>query len=128
MYLGVTSVVQRQDIGSGLDGPQIQEIHMRALFVLPLAFLLPGCVASVVKDVVTAPVKVVSKTADVMTTSQSEADEKRGRALRKQEERLGKLARKRDDAREDCADGDEEACARYEALESEIAAEKERDI
>lgn len=101
---------------------------MRALFVLPLAFLLPGCVASVVKDVVTAPVKVVSKTADVMTTSQSEADEKRGRALRKQEERLGKLARKRDDAREDCADGDHEACARYEALETEIAAEKERDI
>ena len=77
MYLGVTSVVQRQDIGNGLDGAQIQEIHMRALFVLPLAFLLPGCVASVVKDVVTAPVKVVSKTADVMTTSQSEADEKR---------------------------------------------------
>ena len=74
---------------------------MRALFILPLAFLLPGCVASVVKDVVTAPVKVVSKTADVMTTSQSEADEKRGRALRKQEERLGKLARKRDDAREE---------------------------
>jgi len=127
MYLGVTSVVQRQDIGNGLDGAQIQEIHMRALFVLPLAFLLPGCVASVVKDVVTAPVKVVSKTADVMTTSQSEADEKRGRALRKQEERLGKLARKRDDAREDCADGDQEACARYEALESEIAAEQERD-
>jgi hypothetical protein len=128
MYLGVTSVVQRQDIENGLDGAQIQEIHMRALFVLPLALLLPGCVASVVKDVVTAPVKVVSKTADVMTTSQSEADEKRGRALRKQEERLGKLARKRDEAREDCADGDQEACARYEALESEIAAEKERDI
>ena len=101
---------------------------MRALFILPLALLLPGCVASVVKDVVTAPVKVVSKTADVMTTSQSEADEKRGRALRKQEERLGKLARKRDGAREDCADGDQEACERYEALESEIAAEKERDI
>ena len=92
---------------------------MRALFVLPLAFLLPGCVASVVKDVVTAPVKVVSKTADVMTTSQSEADEKRGRALRKQEERLGKLARKRDEAREDCADGDREAVARGEVGEDE---------
>lgn len=99
---------------------------MRRYIVLPLAFLLPGCVASVVGDVVTAPIKVVSKTADVMTTSQSEADEKRGRELRKQEERLGKLARKRDEAREDCADGDREACIRYEALEAEIAAEKDR--
>ncbi|RDV02613.1 hypothetical protein DXH95_11680 [Sphingorhabdus pulchriflava] len=99
---------------------------MRPYFILPMAFLLPGCVASVVGEVVTAPIKVVSKTADVMTTSQSEADEKRGRELRKQEERLGKLARKRDKAREDCADGDREACIHYEALEAEIAAEKDR--
>ena len=101
---------------------------MRPYLILPLALLLPGCVASVVGDVVTAPIKVVSKTADVMTTSQSEADEKRGRELRKQEERLGKLARKRDKSREECADGDREACIQYEALEAEIAAEKERDI
>ncbi len=101
---------------------------MRILASTLCVFMLPGCVASVVGDVVTAPVKVVSRTADVLTTSQSEADEKRGRALRKQEERLGKLARKRDEAREDCADGDREACIQYEALEAEIAAEKERDI
>lgn len=101
---------------------------MRPYFILPLAFLLPGCVASVVGDVVTAPIKVVSKTADVMTTSQSEADEKRGREMRKREERLGKLARKRDEAREDCADGDREACTQYEALEAEIEAEKDREI
>ncbi len=101
---------------------------MRALLCLPLLILLPGCVASVVGDVVTAPVKVVSKTADVLTTSQSEADEKRGRELRKQEERLGKLARKRDKAREECADGDREACVRYEAIEAEIAAERDRPI
>ena len=101
---------------------------MRHFIFLPLVFLLPGCVASVVGDVVTAPIKVVSKTADVMTTSQSEADEKRGRELRKQEERLGKLARKRVEAREDCADGDDAACIRYEALEAEIAAEKDRNL
>ncbi len=97
--------------------------------LLPLAclpLLLSGCVASVVGDIVTAPIKVVSKTADVLTTSQSEADEKRGRSARKQEERLGKLVRKRDDAREDCADGEAEACARYETLEAEIAAERNR--
>ena len=35
-------------------------------------------------------------------------------------------ARKRDEAREDCADGDDAACMRYEALEAEIAAEKDR--
>ena len=101
---------------------------MRPFTILPLALLLPGCVASVVGDVVTAPIKVVSKTADVMTTSQSEADEKRGREMRKQEERLGKLARKRDEARQDCADGDREACIQYEALETEIADEKDRDL
>ncbi len=101
---------------------------MRALLPLSLLLLLPGCVASVVGDVVTAPVKVVSKTADVLTTSQSEADEKRGRALRKQEERLGRLSRKRDEARKDCADGDRDACVQYEALEAEIAAERDRPI
>ena len=97
-----------------------------ALLALPL--LLGGCVASVVADVVTAPIKVASKTADVLTTSQSEADEKRGREIRKREERLGKLARKAEEAGEDCADGDDEACADYERLEAEIAAEKDRPL
>ena len=100
---------------------------MRILVVLALPALLGSCV-SVVKDVVTAPIKVVSKTADVLTTSQSEADEKRGREMRKREERLGKLARKRDEAREDCADGEEKACLEYERLEAEIEAERNREI
>ena len=72
------------------------------------------------------PVKVVSKTADVLTTSQSEIDEKRGRDIRKREELLGKLARKRDKARQDCADGDDEACRKYETLQSEIDAAKDQ--
>jgi hypothetical protein len=100
---------------------------MFRLSLIALPLILTGCV-SVVKDVVTAPIKVVSKTADVLTTSQAEADEKRGREMRKREERLGKLARKADEAREDCADGDDEACVRYEALEAEIEAEKDRVI
>ena len=95
-----------------------------SLLVLP--FLLGGCVTSIVKDVVTLPVKVVSKTADVLTTSQSEIDEKRGRDIRRREEQLGKLVRKRDKAREDCADGDDKACVQYEALEEQIEAEKDR--
>lgn len=95
-----------------------------ALLALPL--LLGGCVTSVVKEVVMLPVKVVSKTADVLTTSQSEADEKRGRAIRQHEEQLGKLSRKRDKAREKCADGDDKACAEYEALAAQFDGEKER--
>jgi hypothetical protein len=111
----------------GKAGLGSRGICMRLLWALALPVALTGCV-SVVKDVVTAPIKVVSKTADVLTTSQSEADEKRGRELRKREERLGKLARKRDEAREDCADGDDEACAQFDALEAEIEAEKDQPI
>ncbi len=86
---------------------------MRALFVSALAaasLSLSGCVASVVKDVVTAPVKVASKAVDVATTSQSEADEKRGREIRKREERLGKLERTYDKQLAKCEDGDDGAC------------------
>ena len=52
--------------------------------VLPL--VLSGCVvgtvAKTVVDVVTLPVKVASAGVDAVTTSQAEADQKRGRELR----------------------------------------------
>ena len=67
---------------------------MRVAIILGLGLGLSGCIARTAVDVVTLPVKVVSKTADVLTTSQSEADEKRGRAIRKQEEREGRERRK----------------------------------
>jgi hypothetical protein len=101
---------------------------MRLLLSAAALLLLQGCVASVVTDVVTAPVKIVSKTADVLTTSQSESDEKRGRELRKREEALGKLARQRDKAREKCEDGSEEACAKAAELDEQIAVEQDRPI
>ena len=68
------------------------------LYLLPLLPLaLSGCVvstlASTAVDVVTLPVKVVAKGIDLATTSQSEADQNRGRALRKSEERAGKRDR-----------------------------------
>jgi hypothetical protein len=76
---------------------------MRSLPVLLLAPAIAGCtVASTAVDVVTLPVKVVSKGVDVATTSQSEADEKRGRELRKEEERLG---RERRELEERCRKG-----------------------
>ncbi len=69
---------------------------MRAFFLVPLlAVLLSGCftVAKTAVDVVTLPVKVVATGVDLATTSQSEADEKRGRDLRKAEEAAGKRQR-----------------------------------
>ena len=65
--------------------------------LMPLALLLPltGCytIAKTAVDVATLPVKAVSAGVDAATTSQSEADEKRGRAMRKAEEAYGKRLR-----------------------------------
>ena len=64
-------------------------------FLTPLA--LSGCaigqVASTAVDVVTLPVKAVSAGVDAATESQSEADEKRGREMRKADEERGRQAR-----------------------------------
>ena len=70
----------------------------RLAFALTLPLLLGACVVGTVArtavDVVTLPVKAVSAGVDAETTSQSEADEKRGRELRKAEEARGREARK----------------------------------
>jgi hypothetical protein len=70
---------------------------MRVLILSVLPLTLSGCVVASVADaavdVVTLPVKVVSKSVDAATTSQSEADQKRGRELRKAEEKAGREAR-----------------------------------
>ena len=62
-----------------------------------LPLLMGGCLHAV-GTVVTAPVKVVSKTVDWTTTSQSEADRNRGRKMRRQEEREARDRRKADAA------------------------------
>ena len=67
---------------------------MRGMILVPVALVLSGCIAKTAVDVVTLPVKAASATVDVLTTSQSEADEKRGREIRKQEEREAKARRK----------------------------------
>ena len=68
-----------------------------AVLILAAFPLLAGCVVGTVAktavDVVTLPVKAASAGVDAVTTSQSEADEKRGREIRKEEERRGKEAR-----------------------------------
>ena len=80
---------------------------MRQFLILSAAApLLSGCVvgtvASTAVDVVTLPVKVASAGVDAVTTSQKEADEKRGRELRKQDEERGKQMRM---AQERCRKG-----------------------
>lgn len=102
------------------------ENYMRIIFALALIFLLQGCVTSIVKDVVTAPVKIVSKTADVLTTSQSESDEKRGREMRKHEEKLGKLARERAHEVKKCEAGNGDACQNAETIDAAIEEEQNR--
>ena len=90
-------------------------------FVLAAANLaLSGCIARTAASVVTAPVKVGSKAVDLATTSRSEADEKRGREIRKREEELRILQRRYDKEIEKCREGDDEACDDARATYAEI--------
>ncbi len=80
-----------------------------AIVALLLPLALGGCIARTAVDIVTLPVKAVGAGVDAVTTSQSEADEKRGREIRKQEEREGREARKREkEARKRARDSDDE--------------------
>ena len=88
------------------------------LLLLPLAaFALSGCLARTAVDIVTLPVKAVSAGIDAATTSQAEADQRRGRQIREEEERLGRLARRcrRNPEREECAELDSQRPAIEEA-------------
>lgn len=69
---------------------------MRCLLLLPLGFILSGCLARTAVDIATLPVRVVSAGVDAVTTSQAEADQRRGRELREAEERAGREARRRE--------------------------------
>ncbi|MGV3511087.1 MAG: hypothetical protein ACO1OX_03690 [Novosphingobium sp.] len=82
-----------------------------------LGATLSGCVAKSAFDLATMPVRAgaraVNTTADVydrVTVSDSERDQKRGREIRRREERYGKLSREYDRARHDCSRGYDEAC------------------
>ena len=94
-------------------------LHVRFLICLaPL--LLGGCLAKAAVGVVTAPVKIASKAADLATTSQSESDEKRGRAMRKEEEQIGQLERLYGKQLDACNDGDRRACSQAQTTYAEI--------
>ena len=63
---------------------------MRVLLLPLFALALPGCVARTALDIATLPVKIASSAVDAATVSQAEADQKRGRQIRKYEECLGR--------------------------------------
>ncbi len=92
---------------------------LRFLTLALAALAVQGCLAKAAVGIVTLPVRAVSAGVDAATTSQSEADEQRGRELRKREERLGKLDRDYDKQMERCADGDDEACEKAQAIRAE---------
>lgn len=95
---------------------------LRTLALVAAALALQGCLAKAAVNVVTLPVRAVSAGVDAATTSQSEADEKRGRAIRKREERLGELDRAYAKQIERCRDGDAEACEKAAAINEESKA------
>ena len=91
-----------------------------AVFAALCLLALPGCIARTVASVVTAPVRVAGKAVDMATTSQSEADEKRGRDLRLREQRLRELERSHQKHSRQCAQGNAAACARADNEFAEI--------
>ena len=90
------------------------------LGLMAMSLMLSGCLAKTAASIVTAPVRVGSKAVDVATTSQSEADEARGREIRRREERLGKLEREYSKLSDECEDGDRRACEEAREVYDEI--------
>lgn len=93
---------------------------LRLIALAAAAFALQGCLAKAAVDVATLPVKVASAGVDLATTSQSEADQKRGREIRQREERLGRLQRDYDKQIKRCGDGNRRACDEARRTYAEI--------
>jgi hypothetical protein len=98
----------------------MRTLSLAALTLASLA--LQGCLARAAVDVVTLPVRAVGAGVDAVTTSQSEADEKRGRDIRKREERLGELERDYAKQMRRCDNGNDEACEKAQAIKAEMKA------
>lgn len=90
--------------------------------------LLGGCgAAGAVVDLAALPVRGASKAVDaggtlvdVATVSQSEQDQKRGRDIRRREDRLGELDREYRKQSRRCDDGDDRACGKRDAAYAEM--------
>jgi len=82
-----------------------------SLVLLALPPLLGGCLAQQVAqtavDAVSIPVRAAGAGVDAVITTQAEADRRRGRQLREEEERLGREARRREAERAQQEPGEE---------------------
>lgn len=97
-------------------------MRLNPLWPLMSALALGGCGIGSVAGVATAPIKTASKAVDLATTSQSEADEKRGRKLRKLEEKYAKLKRNYRKEDKHCAKGNAKACDKRDAILKQMEA------
>lgn len=109
-----------------MPASRLNTLRLATLALAALA--LQGCLAKAAVGIVTLPVKAVSAGVDAATTSQSEADEKRGRAIRNREERIGRLERDYDKQMERCADGNDGACEKAQAIRAEMKALISREL
>jgi hypothetical protein len=71
-------------------------MEMRIILLAAASLMLGGCLARTAVDLVTLPVRAAGAGVDALTTSQAEADQRRGRELREAEEREGREARRRE--------------------------------
>jgi hypothetical protein len=102
----------------------------KKLFRVPALLILPGCgVAGAAVDLASAPVRGTSRAleagstvVDVMTTSDSERDQKRGREIRRREERLGELDLEYRKQVGKCERGDDGACRKADQAYAEMRA------
>jgi hypothetical protein len=95
-------------------------IRSSALIALA-AIALSGCLAKTATKVVTAPVRLASGAVDMATTSQSEADERRGRELRKRQEELRALEKERTKQQDRCDRGNARACDQVASIDRQMA-------
>jgi hypothetical protein len=94
-------------------------MRLYVISAIVLAPLLGGCV-STAASIITAPVRAAGQVVDWTTTSQDEADRARGREVRRQEEALGRLARRLERADRRCRGGNEQACDEAEELRADM--------
>lgn len=85
------------------------------------ALALSGCLAKTATKVVTAPMRIASGAIDMATVSQSEADERRGRELRKRQEELRALERERTKQQRRCENGNARACDSVASIDRQMA-------
>jgi hypothetical protein len=71
-------------------------LRIKPVLLAAAPLLLSGCLVRTAVDIATLPVRAVGAGVDAVTTSQSEADQRRGREVREEEERLGREARRRE--------------------------------